>query len=118
MRLQTIIRHEIIGKDGAAWQDVFLRQTVKSFLCSIGSHASYGAANVSRSASLCHPHNSNLVASVGWTTLPALMPPLSAVVHLIHLNRRTLQFQTVLGQETPNLAEHAPRCFISDACLP
>jgi hypothetical protein len=36
------------------------------------------------------------------------------VVHLIHLNRRSLQLQT-FGQKTPNLAEHAPRCFVGDA---
>src|SRR5229473_4259375 len=32
LRLQTVTGHKVIGKDGARWQDVFLRQTVKSFL--------------------------------------------------------------------------------------
>src|SRR6266702_4093823 len=31
--LQAVVGNVIIGKDGARWQDVFLRQTVKSFLC-------------------------------------------------------------------------------------
>src|SRR5882724_2507789 len=116
--LQAIVGNEVIGKHGAPWQDVFLRQAVKGFLCGIGSHASYDAANARWSAALGHPDNCNLVASVRGTPLPALMPTLSAVVHLIHLNRRTLQLQTVLGQKTPNLAEHAPRCFVGDASFP
>ena len=118
VRLQSIVGNEIVGKHGAAWQNVFLRQAVKSFLCGIRGHASYDAANAGWSAAFGHPDNSNLVTSDRWTALTALMPPLSAVVHFMHLNRRTLQLQTVLGQKTPNLAEHAPCCFVGDACFP
>src|SRR6266404_2736267 len=116
--LEPIIRNEIIGEHGARRQDIFLRQTVKSVPGGIGSNTRHDAANASRSAALGHSDDRNLVTSVGRTPLPALPPSLPAVVHLIHLNRRTLQLQTILGQETPNLAEHAPRCFVSDASFP
>src|SRR5882724_9782166 len=117
-RLQPIVGDKIIGKNCAARQNVFLRQTVKSFLCGIGSNTRYDTASASRSAALGHADNCNLVASVRWASLSTLVASLSAVVHFIHLHRRALQLQTILGQESPNLAEHAPRCFVGDASFP
>src|SRR6266568_1575171 len=115
-RLQAIIGHVIVGKDGARRQNIFFRQTVESFLGCIGSDTRNNSANSSFTIALNHTNDGNLVTAIRRTPLPTA--PLSAVVHLIHLNRRTLQLQTVLGQETPNLAEHAPRCFVGDASLP
>src|SRR5437867_5717088 len=116
--LQAVVGNVIVGEHGARWQDVFLRKTVKSFLGCVRSHASDDPANASRSAALCHSYDRNLVTPERWTALPALPLSLSAVVHLIHLHRRTLQLQTILGQETPNLPEHAPRGFVGDASFP
>src|SRR6266478_273893 len=35
--LESIVRNEIVGENCARWQDVFLRQTMKSFLCGVRS---------------------------------------------------------------------------------
>src|SRR5947209_18040788 len=118
LRLQTIVGREIIGENCTARQDIFLRQAVKSFPCRIRSHTRHDAARASCGAAFGYSYNCNLVTSERWTALPTLSPSLSAVVHLIHLHRRTLQLQTVLGQEAPNLAEHAPRGLVGDACFP
>ena len=116
--LESIVRNEIVGEHCARRQDVFLRQAVKSFLFGVRSYTRHNPTNLSVGAALDHAHDRDFVTPVRRTALSALMLSLSAVVHLIHLHRRTLQLQTILGQETPNLAEHAPRCFVSDACLP
>src|SRR6266581_4252759 len=96
-------------------ENVFLRQTMKSFLLRVRRNASHDAAIVSRSAALYHAHDCNLVASRRWT--PTLPHPLSlsAVIHLIHLNRRTLQLHPLFREERANLAEHAPSGFVGDA---
>ena len=91
---------------------------MKSFLLRIRSYARNHAAYFAVCAPFDHPDYWNLVRAERWTATLPLTLPLAAVVHLIHLDRRTLQLQAVLGQETPNLAEHAPRGFVSDACFP
>lgn len=118
LRFQSVVSRKIIGEHGARWKDIFLRQTVKSLLGRIRRHASHYAANTSIGATFDHANDRNLVRAFRRPSASSDSLSLSAVVHLIHLNRRALQLQTVLGQETPNLAEHAPRCFVGDASLP
>src|SRR5438045_5950766 len=63
-------------------------------------------------------YDCDLVAAVGWPSLSALPSPLSAVVHLVHLHRRTLQLHPLFGEERANLPEHAPCGLVGDASLP
>lgn len=62
-------------------------------------------------AALNHANNWSFVIA------PAISSAMAAMKHLIHLHRRTLQLQTLIGQQSPNLAKHAPRCFVGDASL-
>src|SRR6266436_10034758 len=116
--LQSVVRNVLIGINGARRKDVFLRQTVQSRLLRVRRYARYYAAHATVLRAFHHSDNCNLVAAIGRPSAPSLSLSLPAVVHLVHLHRRTLQLQTVLGQETPNLAEHAPRCFVGDASFP
>src|SRR5260221_11869655 len=43
--LESIVRNKIVGKHCARRQDVFLRQTVKSFLCGVRSYTRHNPAN-------------------------------------------------------------------------
>src|SRR6266404_3650203 len=103
MHLQPVIRNVVVGEYSARRQNIFLRQTVKSFLGRIGRDASDDAAIVSRSAALDHANNGYFMAPERWPSLSALPTPLSAVVHLIHLNRRTLQLHSIFGEQGANL---------------
>src|SRR5579885_2627402 len=116
--LQPIVADVFIGIDGAGGQDIFLRKTVQSFASGVGSHTSNDAANATRPIPLDHSHHRNFVAALRRTTLTALTTPFAAVVHLIHLHRRTLQLLPLLGEQGANLTEHAPRGFVGDASLP
>src|SRR5438874_999575 len=118
LRFQFVVRNVFIGVNGARRKDVFLSKPVNGFPLSVRSNASHYAAYAPVLAAFHHANDRNLVAPERWPSALADSLPLAAVVHLIHLNRRTLQLQTVLGQETPNLAEHAPRGFIGDASFP
>src|SRR6266567_7227203 len=60
--LQSIVGHEIIGKDSAAWQKVFLRQAVQSFLLCVRSYASHNATNALLCVPFDHAHHGNLMA--------------------------------------------------------
>src|SRR6266850_1115979 len=117
-RFQSVVGNKLIGVNGARRKNVFLRQTMQSHFLRVRRYTRHYAANAPVLAALHHSHDRNLVTPVGWASTLADSLPLSAVVHLIHLHRRTLQLQTVLGQETPNLAEHAPRSFVGDASFP
>src|SRR6266699_2550770 len=116
--LKAIVRNVVIGEHGARRQDIFLRQTMKSVPCRVRSYTRHNPANALLCVPFRHAHDRNFVAPQRRT--PTLPHPLSfpPVVHFVHLNRRALQLQTVLGQETPNLAEHAPRGLIGDASFP
>src|SRR6266404_1469958 len=117
-RFQSVVGNKLIGVNSARRKDVFLRQPVQSsFLC-VRRYARHDAANMPVLAALHHSHDRNLVAPVGWASTLADSLSLSAVVHLIHLHRRTLQLHPLFGEQRANLAEHAPRSFVGDACLP
>src|SRR6266568_140455 len=109
---QAVIADMLIGEHDALRQDVFLCEAAKSLLLDIRGNAGHNAANAPIVAALDHADDGSLVLA------PEVSPASPAVESFIHLHRRTLQLQTVLGQETPNLAEHAPRCFVGDASLP
>jgi hypothetical protein len=115
MRVKAIVGNVFVGKNGAGRKDIFLRQTVKSFAPCIGSNARHDATMMSRGAAFDHAHDRNFVTAVGWPSLTALPTPLAAVVHLIHLHRRTLQLHSVFGEQRANLFEHAPCGLVGDA---
>src|SRR6266571_260048 len=118
MRLKAIVGNVLVSENGARRKDIFLRQTMKSFAPCIRCNASNDPAMMSRSAALYHSDDCNLVATVGWPSLSALPMPLAAVVHFIHLHRRTLQLHSIFGEQRTNLAEHAPRGLVGDASFP
>lgn len=114
---QSIIRNVIVGENGAARKDIFLRQSVKGFTLRVVSYASDHAARALRSAALDHSDDGYLMALERWPSLSALSPSLSAVVHLIHLHRRALQLHIALRKQRANLPENAPRGFVGNASL-
>jgi hypothetical protein len=112
VKLQAVVSNVLIGKHDALGQDKLPRNLVQSLLLYVRRNASDNPARASFGAALDHAHDRDFVIA------PARGAAMSTVECFIHFNRRTLQLQTILGQESPNLAEHAPRCFVGDACLP
>src|SRR5260370_4622722 len=59
--LQSIVRNKIVGEHSARRQNVFLRQTMKSFLCGVRSYTRHDPANLSIVAPFDHPHTPDSV---------------------------------------------------------
>src|SRR6266700_6120480 len=98
--LKAIVRNVVIGEHGARRQDIFLRQTMKSVPCRVRSYTRHNPANALLCVTFRHAHDRTFVAPQRRTPTFLYHHSSPPVVHFVHLNRRALQLQTVLGQET------------------
>src|ERR1700730_2825899 len=117
LRFQSIVGDKLIGVHSAGRKNVFLRKTVQGRLLRVWRYASHHAPDATVFAAFDHSHNCNLVAVARRPSAPSLPKPLSAVVHLIHLHRRSLQLHSIFGEQGADLPEHAPCSFVGDASL-
>src|ERR1041385_2853679 len=115
--LKPVIGNVFVGVNGARRQDVFLRQTVKSRFLRVRRYPCHYTSHATVLRAFHHSDNRNLVRTIGRPSAPSLSLPLSAVVHLIHLHRRTLQLHPLFGEQGANLTEHAPRGFVGHSGL-
>lgn len=108
----SVIPLQFVGIDGAGGQYVLPNIAKKSrpahIRCSQGNHAT---------AAFNHPDNGSLFLVATPRSADAILAD-AAVVGFVDLNRRTLQLYVRFREQFPNLMEHAPCSFVSDAAFP